>query len=383
MKEDFNTLRLKHHGDLVAMDEILQRECRYKATTKLYKTLKYNNFRFPSLAVTEMSTSDDVAEIHGSLITENATVLDMTCGLGIDTFHFSKKAAHVTSVELDENTFQCARHNISALGIENIDIVRDDSIEFLRRSKGHFDFIFVDPARRNISGRHFALKDCTPDIIPSLDLILSHCDTLIIKASPMIDIAATAKEICHDCQVYVIGTVKECKEVVFVVSSSTPKTDIPNVTCITAITVGHTSLSFVPKENSSSSMSFGIPSLGDFLYEPYPSVMKSGGVRFISEKYGVDKLAPNTHLYTSHQKLNSFPGEVFLVENTFPFSKQSIRTILTEYPMANIATRNFPLTAPQLAQKLKIKEGGNKMLFGVTTHNKSRLLLITSMGKAL
>ncbi|MDE5954098.1 MAG: hypothetical protein K2G72_05395, partial [Duncaniella sp.] len=68
MKEDFNRLRLKYHGNPSMMDEILQRECRYKTSAKLPETLKCEGFRFPSLAVAEMATSDAVANLHSDMI---------------------------------------------------------------------------------------------------------------------------------------------------------------------------------------------------------------------------------------------------------------------------------------------------------------------------
>ncbi|WP_304589755.1 hypothetical protein [uncultured Duncaniella sp.] len=49
----------------------------------------------------------------------------------------------------------------------------------------------------------------------------------------------------------------------------------------------------------------------------------------------------------------------------------------------NVATRNFPLSAPQLAAKLKIKEGGDRMIFGTTVPDGSRLLIVTKMGTPL
>ena len=131
MKEDFNRLRLKYHGDAAMMADILQRECRGKTAAKLPITLQCENFIFPSLALAEMSTSDVVAEIHASLIPDGAKVLDMTCGLGIDTFHFAEKATEVTAIELDHDAYLAARHNAEALNLKNIRIIEGDSIEWL------------------------------------------------------------------------------------------------------------------------------------------------------------------------------------------------------------------------------------------------------------
>ena len=383
MKEDFNRLRLKHHGDPVKMDEILQRECRYKTAAKLPETLRCGEFRFPSLAVAEMSTSDAVADIHATMIAENTRILDMTCGLGIDAFRFARKAAEVTAVELDHTAYITVCHNAKALGVENIRIVEGDSIAWLAGNNEHFDTIFIDPARRDSAGRHFALRDCSPDIIPAMPLLMSRCSTLIVKASPMIDIKSAVNELGRNCAVTTIGTAKECKEVVFTVSADEEETTQPEITEINCITAGHSGITFTPAEESSATPTYAIPEAGGYLYEPYPSVMKGGGMRLLSERFGIAKLHPNTHLFTSEKPVDGFPGEIFEIAEIYPFSKQGIKAVAKAHPTINVATRNFPLSAPQLAAKLKIKEGGDKMLFGVTASDGSRLLIITAMGKAL
>lgn len=383
MKEDFNRLRLKYHGNPAMMDEILQRECRYKTSAKLPETLICEDFRFPSLAVAEMATSDAVAKLHSEMINDGARVLDMTCGLGIDTFHFAKKAKSVTAIELDHHAYTVALGNAKALKLENVDIVEGNSLDYIAGSNDIFDVIFVDPARRDSTGRHFALRDCSPDIIPALPLILSHCATLIIKASPMIEIKSAVRELGHDCVVTVIGTKKECKEVIFKISSGSEHLSNPKPIKFEALTTQGTNFSFTPEMETDAIVSYSTPKDGAYLYEPYPAVMKAGGMKLLSATYDIGKLHPNTHLFTSEKKLASFPGEVFEIVKVLPFSKQTIKLISKEYPAINVATRNFPLSAPQLAAKLKIKEGGDRMIFGTTGHDGSRLLIMTKMGTPL
>mgnify|MGYP000464820810 CR=1 FL=1 len=47
---------------------------------------------------------------------------------------------------------------------------------------------------------------------------------------------------------------------------------------------------------------------GRFLYEPNASVMKCGGFRSLATRYGLRKLHPNSHLYTSDHSCKDFPG---------------------------------------------------------------------------
>ena len=46
--------------------------------------------------------------------------------------------------------------------------------------------------------------------------------------------------------------------------------------------------------------------------------------------------------------------------------KEKINQKLTAMKSANIAVRNFPLTADQLRKKLKLKDGGDTYIFATT-----------------
>ncbi len=383
---DFNRLRLKHHGDPQKLWEILQAECRAKTAKKLPVTLRCQEFVFPSLQIAEMATSDDVAAIHASLIPENSKVLDMTCGLGIDTFHFALKAASVTAVELNHDNYVAACHNKAALGLDNVCVIEGDSINWLsNQSDKHFDVIFIDPARRDASGRHFALKQCQPDVVESLHLLMDRCDRLIIKASPMIDIEGAWRELGVECcETVVIGTRKECKEVVFILSGKYPATDV-----IRCITIDSPEFSFSKTtERGTSSLSLGEgdmkiieePPCG-YLYEPYPAVMKGGGMGCLSRVFDLRKFHPNTNLFFSATYIPDFPGEIFAIKNIMPFSKAAVKGFSAQYPKLNVAVRNFPLSAPELAKKLKIKEGGSEMVFGLTATGGNKYLIITDMAQ--
>ncbi len=385
MKEDFNALRLKHHGDTAMMKKILQLECRYKTASKLPETLKNENFIFPSLAVAEMSTSDAIAEIHTAFIPEKARVLDMTCGFGIDTFHFAKKSSEVVTIEIDHESYLAAIHNTKALGLDNVNVVEADSIEWLKNNNKFFDVIFIDPARRDSKGRHFSLKDCCPDITIALPLLTSRCDRLIIKASPMADIEALKKELGTDCDIVVTGTAKECKELLLICDNK------GNQGTISGVTTSGTTHTFNPSEeqtaNAVTTPEYVLQNISatngkGFLYEPFPAVMKCGGLKTLTKIYAVSKLHKHTHLYYSPIPIESFPGEEFKIIDIIPFSKNAIKDFSKSRPKINVSTRNFPLQAPELAKKLKIKEGGNEMVFGATAANDKKYLIVTSMGKS-
>lgn len=370
---DFNKLRLKYAGNAEKMDEILQAECRYKTARKLPDTLACEEFRFPSLAVAEMATSDAVAREHCRLVSPGDRVLDMTCGLGIDTFAFARAGCDVTAVELDSVTAREIVHNAAALGLDEIRIINGDSVRWLEENTCEsFDTIFIDPARRDNRGRHFALADCAPDVTSCLDLLLARCRRLVIKSSPMLDIAAVRRELPVGQSTLLIGTRSECKELVTVIPGD------GSITCITLLSDNRRNeFTFDPADEAAATTVLGIPAAGGFLYEPYPAVMKSGAVKLLSTRFRVSKLHTNTHLYYSPAPVPDFPGDEFFIEDIIPFDKKGIKNVAARYPVINVATRNFPLSAPDLARRLKIKDGGDRKLFGTTVSNSERVMIIS------
>ncbi len=370
---DFNRLRLKYHGNPAKLDEILQAECRHKCARKLPDLLSIEGFRFPSTALAEMSTSEAVAAVHASMIQPGETVLDMTLGLGVDAFAMSRRGAIVTGIDIEPAATREATHNAVLLGLTDIRIINADSIGWLSADPSrHFAAIFIDPQRRDSSGRHFALADCVPDITRSSSILLSRCRRLIIKMSPMVDISAVASELSvSHCHIVIIGTAKECKEVVMITGSEITSG------LVECVTIGHPSLTFTPGSGETAP-AYATPQPGQLLLEPYPSVMKgasAGSLRHIP----YPKLAPNTHLFLSDTVTDTFPGERMEIMEVMPFSKAVIKGFSKRYPVINVATRNFPLPAPELARRLKVREGGDRMLHGATLADGSRVLIVTSM----
>lgn len=377
--DDENRLRLKYHGaeSQVIDFMILQIECRKKTSKKLSRTLKNRKFIFPTTLSAEQCTSDDLAEVHASFVVGDV-VLDMTCGLGIDAYAMARRGCVVTAVEINENVAEAARINAKINGLDNISIINKDSVSFLRSTSDMYDTIFIDPARRGNDGKRlYALRDCEPDIISILPEIKNRCRRLVIKASPMLDVSQMIRELGAVNDIYVIGTDHECKEVVAVVDFES--------NCITkfhSITIGHDGkvqeYSFYEHEERSAVVEYGDPTIGGYLYEPYPSIMKSAPMRLLSQKFGISKLHVNTHLFTSKAIVDEFPGNRFVIERVIPFSSKILKSIKDDYPKINVAVRNFILTADELKSKLKVKDGGDKRLFGVTTGSNNRILLVVS-----
>src|SRR6185436_6156813 len=93
-----------------------------------------------------------------------------------------------------------------------------------------------------------------------------------------------------------------------------------------------------------------------YLYEPHPWILKAGAFKTVGYRFGLSKLHINTHLYTSDQFNESFPGRIFKIEDLKSDARKS-KTIFPE-GKANVFVRNYPLRPDQLKKKLNIGDGG-------------------------
>lgn len=95
--------------------------------------------------------------------------IDLTCGLGVDSFHLSRRFARVIAVERDAALARAAEINFRRLGADNITVVCTAAEEFLNKfaaADGRADLIYADPDRRSAAGRKLVLpEDCSPDIL--------------------------------------------------------------------------------------------------------------------------------------------------------------------------------------------------------------------------
>lgn len=86
------------------------------------------------------------------------------------------------------------------------------------------DFLFIDPARRDQTGRKTVLiEDCEPNLVDFLSLLLEKAPYTMAKLSPMLDIhraITSLSAVRPQCvaEVHVVADGGECKELLLVLS---------------------------------------------------------------------------------------------------------------------------------------------------------------------
>lgn len=187
----------------------------------------------------------------------------------------------------------------------------------------------------------------------------------------MIDITSTIRELSGVSRIIAAGSTKDCKEIIAICERG-----FTGAPVISVFTDGYGCFDFMQEDEKNSEIRISNPCPQNYLYEPFPAVMKAAPFNLLSRRYNVGKIAVNTHLYISQGNIANFPGRSFLIKDVIPFDKNGIKKVKDEYRQLNIATRNFILPPDLLVKKLKIKEGGSLKLFAVTDSSRNKLMII-------
>jgi hypothetical protein len=144
-------------------------------------------------------------------------IADLTGGLGVDTWHFSKHATEVLYNEMQPSLCEAAEYNFHILACDNITISNNiaDMVsvpEMLESFRP--DIVYLDPARRGDGGKKvFLIEECTPDILTLKDCIFKTCRNILVKLSPMAYISMVCSRLGHTCrEVHIVAAEGECKE---------------------------------------------------------------------------------------------------------------------------------------------------------------------------
>lgn len=343
---------------------------RRKAKEKLPRWYRTPGIVYPN-AVSMEQCSSELAAGYKQQLVHGHQVADLTAGFGVDALFMSASADQFDYVEQDAELLQIARHNHVLLGAEKITYTSQTAESFLETATSAFDLLYLDPSRRQGSQKVFRLSDCTPDVVALKKLLLQKSQRILIKASPLLDLKQAQRELGSVDQFIVLSVQNECKEVLIQLRRD-PKENQPTIHAVDLDKTGEpTPFAFTWEHEKLAKSAFSKPLA--YLFEPHAAILKSGAFKLIGARYGLAKLAPDTHLYTSDERRPEFPGRMFrVIEQVALDSKLATRY---EHGFANILTRNHPMRVEEIARKTGLKEGGTMYLICTRTEGKTIALV--------
>lgn len=289
--------------------------------------------------------------------------IDLTCGLGVDSFALSKRFVHVISLETNELRAQITRHNLALLGATNVEVRCASAEDFLASNSDlRADLIYVDPSRVESEGssrRVYSLEQSSPDVLQLLGAILRTAPRAIIKLSPMYDVAECFRAFGAGSSVEVVSVGGECKEVLV-------KLGFSQCATITSTIIGRQSV-----EQHSFEYNGEQKPIADDDFEPrylgVPDValVKSRSVEaYVLKNYSDARLDTRGYVL-SDSGLLDFAGQVFRIERVEAYAPRALKKLLKERGItrATVSHYRFDYSSEQIERDLGIKNGGSLRLF--------------------
>ncbi len=370
-------------------------ESRRKLRNKVQEWYANPELVFPVRLSAEQCSSTATA-LYKSALAERIAgkpqfkLADLTGGLGVDSWFFSKRAEKVLYNEMQKPLCEAAEHNFKALGSENIVISHNiASVETIDGLLGDFDpdIIYLDPARRGEGGRKvFLIEECAPDVLGLKECLFRHARHILLKLSPMADISMVCSRLGRTCrEVHIVATGGECKELLvwmdrewsgeYSIAAAELPADYP---------ASEPSL-FVFSPDAEREINAVIcskmPFEGAFLFEPGKALMKSGCFNLISRELDLVKLGRSTHFYLTEDARKAEDlkklGRVYRIISCASLDKRSIKEAGKTYPRAEVTARNIPMDTDTLRKKLGVTSGDDAHIFGLKADHLGNLLIIT------
>ncbi|AUC81563.1 SAM-dependent methyltransferase [Lacinutrix sp. Bg11-31] len=374
INSDINKFSLKGVSTSTANTKELvnQIEAKKKCQKKLPTWFSTKNIYYPNKLNIEQTSSETTAQYKSNLVCGDA-LIDLTGGFGVDCYYFSKQVKNVFHCEINENLSKIVQHNYKQLNVDNITCIAKSGITALEEEKKHYNWIYIDPSRRNdIKGKVFLLKDCLPSVPEHIELLFKYSKNIMIKTSPLLDISSGISELSNVKAIHCIAVNNEVKELLWVLER-----DYNNEIEIKTANItkeNKQEFNFYLNEEFSANVELSQPLA--YLYEPNAAILKAGAFEVLADKLNLKKLHKHSHLYTS-EKLINFPGRSFKINNVLEYNKKKFKREFKNVK-ANVTTRNFPETVQQIRKKLNLKDGGDDYLFFTKNIENKTIIIITT-----
>ena len=368
-------------------------EARRKLRGKVPEWIDRPSLRYPFRLSAEQCSSSVTARYKAAVaraaLVSPSAIADLTGGLGVDSWAFSRVFNQVLYNEMKPELARAANHNFRELGISNIRVRNcalggmhpDMGGVSVREVLGDFrpDILYLDPARRAGDGRKvFRLEDCQPDVLHLLPDLLEACPLLLLKLSPMADITLVCKQLGCVKELHVVAADGECKELLlllergyegelrlFVVEDDAVQ-EIQNDDGSGQNEEGYGRGGVVCRQDRLSCHPEERSDEGSFLFLPGKALLKSGAFDWPC-RFGLRALGRHTHLYTSTSVVPALSplGKWFRILQVLPLNKRSFKELGRMYPRAEVTARNIPLSSDRLRSRIGCRSGGTVHIFGL------------------
>ena len=331
--------------------------------------LKSEQYRYPVKESLEQASSEVAAKYKSTLINGNSFV-DLTGGMGIDSYLLGRNFQTTTYIEPNRELYEITNENFRELGFSECESFNMTCESFLSTNNKKYDWAYLDPSRRIGGERKTSIHNYEPNLVDLESKLLRIADNVLVKLSPMQDISECIDVIKSVHKIWVISIQNEVKELLLQLKDnihSSPTIKVIDINNENVVEFSHLFIERNCSVNTSKPLRY--------LYQPAAAMVKAELQNRYALVNRLSKLHPNTHLYTSDQLIQNFMGRIFEIKHDIRLNKKEIKVALPKM-QANVITKNFPLTPQEINLKLKLKDGGEDYLIAFTDLNDKKRVAI-------
>ncbi|MFT4522332.1 MAG: hypothetical protein ACI8ZN_001278 [Bacteroidia bacterium] len=312
----------------------------------------------------EQASSEVTAHFKANLV-QGKSILDLSGGLGVDSFYFSMHCPQVVHIERVEKIQELAQFNFNRLGSKNIlSKIHDGNKVTSLLSEHNPQVVYLDPDRRTKdNSRSIMLEDCEPNVLQIKDELLKSTQQILIKLSPMIDLSYLRKSLLEMDKIWVISVKNEVKEVLVQLTNTSPKK-----TEINAIELNEECCRrFSSEDTYESNTTVNAPT--NVLFDPGRSLHKANLVKEYAGRNGLLAIGQEGAFYYASLDQTDLFGRIFNILEQWPVHWKNINKRLKTLKIrqVEVVERNFPETVAQIRKRLRVQEGGTHFLIFTKT----------------
>lgn len=310
----------------------------------------------------EQASRLSVAALHAGRFRDAGIkrVADLGCGIGAESLAMASLDLEVGAFEIDEVTAAIATYNLAYF--ENVRVEQADVTEIDLSS---FDGLFLDPARRDTVGRKFDPKAFSPDF--SFVLEVSSTAPTGVKFGP----GHPHDMIPSDCEAQWVSVGGDLVEL----SMWFGKVRRPGIRRSALLIAADGKHEITSDTGARLDATFG--ELGDFVYEPDNSVVRSHLVGDLAQQLDARIFAPEIAYLTADREIVSPWLKGYRVLDNLAFDRKKLKAYLRERNIGTleIKKRGSDVVPEQLRKELQLKGEGAATLIVTRVGDAHRVLV--------
>lgn len=295
----------------------------------------------------EQATRLPVAAIHAQRFRSAGitSVADLGCGIGADAMAFAALGLEVTAVEKDEVTAAIASYNLASF--ENVTVVHSDVLDF---NLGNFEALWLDPARRDLTGpRKLTHQRLGPvDFSPDLNFVFQAAGEKPtgVKLAPGMDHGlipenAEAQWVSHN------GDLVELTLWFGKLSNGPLRSALMLKDQMAKVFTGIEAQASIAKP-------------GNYIYEPDPSLIRSHLLGDFANQNNLSLLSDGIAYLTSEKRLENSWLRAFELIDVLPLDTKQVKKYLAERSIGiiEVKKRGVDVIPEELRKSLGLKGTG-------------------------